>query len=397
MIDATSPFSAFISTVNALNKMRKGSQAEQQSADLTKVYPGLLQNKLLGGQLKNKTSQVNLNTLGARNQATLNSLNLGNAIKNIMMPYEGQLAQAKIDASNATNQYLPIKMQLGEQQLKLAPQKLALTKEQIKNSSKRLGPQYQENQTLKVLPTAQRSVYIAQNPNAIYSNQTSALNEANSANANGQPYPVATINPTKVSQFQNASEQEANNALTTTSTRRQVEGGQQLKALISDPSFMAGAQSYANYAGALGKGKEFFDKWTNSNQDQLTTAMSFKNNMIPILASRIKTVDGMGATDQQRDELHNLFLAAFNSPSSNPQRAMQSINKLTDYLGRVEDAVTTSGQKVFKVTPIGEQPTSGVKQQSSNKSNFSDKEIKEYAQQNGLSVAQVKQMIAARK
>lgn len=377
MYGAMNPFIAYAQTRNALNQLQQQKMASQADQDKLNALPS---------------------SLAATNQG----LSLDNILKQIQANYAPSLDQSKLAQSNAMLGFMPLKEALAREQLTLDPQKLALQQQQLQQSQSRFSnPQYIANNTLKALPTAQRSVLIAQQPSTIYGSIANAYKQAaagnpiaagNAAANNLAPtqaaFPAMTTTPDDIAQLKQASELAANRALTTASTNRQQEGGEQVKALINSDQFNNGAKAFAQYAGAIGKGKEYYDKWSNTNQNQLNDAMSFKQQMIPFLSNRIKTLDGMGSTDAQRQELQHAFSAAFTSPSSNPARAMASIKHLQDTINSVEDAVNTSANKVF--------PMNSGSGQSNSFGGFSMSDINAYAKQNGMSVAQVQQMIKER-
>lgn len=362
----TDPIQAYLATRNALNQLKTESLSNQAAQDKLNYLPQML---------------------AAKQQAQ----NLGNELQQIAVGFAPRLDQAKLNAAAQEAQLTPIKIALAKQQLALAPQKFQLAQQQLKQQQNRFGAPYQAAKVMEVLPKAERATFIGQQAAPVYGLVTNALNAANvSQQQPGSPAtPQIVSTPTDIAQLQSAAQQEANQALTTTATRRQMEGGEQVKSLVNSPQFNQGAKAFSQYAGALGKGKEFYDAWTNSNQAQYNDAMSFRNQMVPLLANRIKTLDGMGATDAQRQEMNHAFMAAFTSPSSDPKRALASINHLKDTINAVEDSVAKSGEKVFQTESYSAPSTNGV-------GGFSAEEIKAYAKQNGLSVAQVEQMIRER-
>jgi hypothetical protein len=149
-------------------------------------------------------------------------------------------------------------------------------------------------------------------------------------------------------QLKRAAELSANKKLTTTKTWNQLEGGIQILDMLKDPGFLAKAKSASTYAGALRKGPEFIARLSQENPKALMDYESFKSHDIPAVLNRFKGVEGMGSTDAQRQELHNMY-EAMSKASSNPEQFMIQLDLLTKTVERIEKSVRKSATPIFDV------------------------------------------------
>lgn len=165
--------------------------------------------------------------------------------------------------------------------------------------------------------------------------------------------------PEQVAQVQTASEMAANNKLTTAATRRQMEGAVQVQKIVNDPGVINQAENASMYAGARGRGKVALDALSQKNPAAYEDYKAFTKTTMVLLENRIKTLDQMGGTDKQREELHGLYNKAMDSLTSNPAEFMTQFNKLREGLSVVAEGVQKSATPVFntnrleKYAPVG--------------------------------------------
>ena len=180
----------------------------------------------------------------------------------------------------------------------------------------------------------------------------------------GQPPPMQSLpmNPNTASAFASqpdqverqrlANQMSANKALTTGKTQTQMEGAVQVKNILSDPALQSRAESAANYAGAAGKGKSAITALTQTNPKAYEDYLTFKNVDMVLLNNRIKMLDGMGATDAQRQELNGLYTKAMDSLTSNPAQFKTQFKQLQNSLANVAQSVQKSATPIFPVNRL---------------------------------------------
>ena len=139
----------------------------------------------------------------------------------------------------------------------------------------------------------------------------------------------------------------ANNALTTMATRRQYEGAQQVEQIFQDPEVKSLVMNASQYAGAAGKGKAAIAALSQKNPKAYEDYLTFSNVTMPLIQSRIKTLDQMGATDSQREILENMYKKTMDKFTSNPAQFMDQFNELSKMLNVIARAVSKSA------TPLG--------------------------------------------
>jgi hypothetical protein len=158
--------------------------------------------------------------------------------------------------------------------------------------------------------------------------------------------------PAQRQQLELASQMAANKYNTTSGTRNQLEGGVQVEGMFNDPTFQKQAQSAALYAGALGKGQSFADALSQQNPQAYEDYLSFKDQTMPLFLNRIKSLEKMGATDDQRVEMHSTYKKALDSLTSNPDQFIQQMNSLGSTIDTVAKQVQNSASPLFKVNRL---------------------------------------------
>lgn len=86
------------------------------------------------------------------------------------------------------------------------------------------------------------------------------------------------------------------------------------------------AQKSVYYAGIKGQlGAKQWDTWLNKNPDRLAAYNVFQNTFAVVATNAEKYIDGMGATDSQKEELRGVF-DSIESLKEDPQRALEELN-----------------------------------------------------------------------
>lgn len=357
----------------------------QYGLDLSQIPKGLMEGiqayympknmsaDLQRQQLANALAKVNLQYAPQLNAADL-------AYKQAQTPY----LQAQTGLVNQESQYYGPNIQseinqrnaqtaLTNTQNKYLPLDTLIKAMQSQNNQTRFGAAYQLSKSLATMPQAARDKWIADNQ-AAYADMLNTLgnktlaqqaNQGNDmlSNALAQYFPQLTpkpsqdINPNngsnqfsstpeQVANLSNISNIAANQSLTTAATRRQAEGARQVDALINDPALNQRAKNAFQYAGLQNMPKNVVDSLKRDSPQAYNDYLTFMNNDLPLLESRIKTLDQMGATDNQRKMLEDMFKKTMFAWRSDPQRAMQLFEGLKQSLSTVSQSVLASAQPV---------------------------------------------------
>lgn len=262
-----------------------------------------------------------------------------------------------------------------KQATQLAPLDALIKAQQAAQVGSRFGGAYQMARALQAMAPAARQIWIAQNQDHYnqmlvdLGNQTNNnfitpeivkryvpeldSQESRSA-ALGQALSprFSQQTPDNIRQSQLANQLSANNMLTTPATRRQYEGGIQVEGIFNDPIFQSQAQNAAVYAGATGKGKAALAALSQTNPKAYEDYIAFKRQTLPLIESRIKTLDQMGATDTQRKILENMFDKTADALTSNPQQFIVQLNQLGKTLNLVARSVQSSASPLIPMNRI---------------------------------------------
>lgn len=383
---------------------------DQANPFLTGVQRG---EQLVGGGLENQQralanalAKAQLPYAAPSAQAQLQAQQLANALKQNDLNYAPQMSQADLAYKQAQTPYLRAQTGLVDQQSKYYPFDELIKAQAANQSSSRFGQAYQLRQTLLAMPAPTRAAWIAENQDA-YNQMTADL-------ANGQGKQQSLITPAILEQyFPGASQQQpdstgnnlqqvlqqtgsspvpnyltrtgqsiqtqqpivkpgafaqptqelndltrkasimaANKDLTTAATRRQVEGAIQVEGIVNDPRIQQQVVNAAQYAGAAGKGQAALDALSQTNPQAYEDYRSLRYQTMPLLQNRIKTLDQMGGTDKQREELQGLYDKAMDSMTSNPEQFITQFNALTKTLDTIAKAAQTSANPIFDVNRL---------------------------------------------
>ncbi len=184
---------------------------------------------------------------------------------------------------------------------------------------------------------------------------TSPMGQPSMASPPENNAPRFSSTPADIEQQKLAAQMVANQKLTTTKTRNQMEGALQVSGIMADPGFKERAESAASYAGAAGKGKAALAALSQQNPKAYEDFKTFKNVDMVLLNNRIKMLDGMGATDAQRAELNGLYTKAMDSLTSNPREFKQQLDNLHKSLDNVAKSVERSASPLFNVDRLQSQ------------------------------------------
>lgn len=184
----------------------------------------------------------------------------------------------------------------------------------------------------------------------------------------------------------------ANKYLTTTKTQNQLEGAVQLEEMTNNPDFQEKARAAAQYAGALGKGQGAIDTLMNKNPKAYDDFRTFKDNYMVEYENRIKGLEAMGATDSQREELHNLYDAAVDALNSDPDRFIYKLNGLLRSISTVAKSVQKSANPlgIESTNRIGEFKPITLEKEGRQSSGPSQAQLEATAKKYGQTVEQVK-------
>jgi hypothetical protein len=337
------------------------------------------QAQLQGKQLANALDQNTLNYAPQMSQAELASKQ--------MMP---KVYQSQINEANARVPLIGAQTNLTQEQAKYYPLDTLIKAQQSNQSSSRFGQSYQLAKSLSEMAPAARATWIANNQDSYNEmladiangnkNQQSfltpqvmqqyfpgAMQQQPQQQANPQmqqapqqmpgaqmqqPGRFAMPTPAQNTQTQQASQLSANQYLTTAATRRQMEGAMQVENIVNDPRIQTQVVNGAQYAGAIGKGSQAIDALSRTNPKAYEDYISLKNQTMPLLENRIKTLDQMGATDSQREVLEGLFDKTSDALTSNPDQFVKQFNELTKTLDTVAQSVQKSATPIFDVNRL---------------------------------------------
>jgi hypothetical protein len=371
--------------------------------------------QLVGGALNNQATslanqlaKIQLPFAAPTAQAQLQGKQLANALDQNTLNYAPQMSQADL----AYKQAQPglIRAQTGEanaqtgligQQTKYYGMDELIKAQQANQSSSRFGPAYQLAKSLSSMPAATRATWIANNQDA-YNQMVTDIANGNNQNQSfltpqimqqyfpgamqqqpqqpqqqanpqmqqvpqqmqppaqpqmpgaqmQQPGRFAMPTPAQNAQTQQASQMSANQYLTTAATRRQMEGAMQVENIVNDPRIQTQVVNAAQYAGAVGKGSQAISALSQTNPKAYEDYLSLKNQTMPLLENRIKTLDQMGGTDKQREELQGLYNKTMDSLASNSSQFVGQFNELTKTLDTVAKSVQKSATPIFDVNRL---------------------------------------------
>lgn len=303
---------------------------------------------------------------------------LANALARLQLQFAPENMQTSMAYKQAQIPYLQAQTEKTKQATQLAPLDALIKAQQAAQVGSRFGGAYQMARALQAMAPAARQIWIAQNQDhynqmlvdlgnqsnnnlltpeilkhylpELNNNQNTSLDTVTLGKALSPRFSQQT--PDNIRQTQLANQLSANNALTTSATRRQYEGGIQVEGIFNDPNFQSQAQNAAVYAGATGKGKAALAALSQTNPQAYEDYIAFKRQTLPLIESRIKTLDQMGATDAQRKILENMLDKTADALTSNPQQFIMQLNQLGKTLNLVARSVQTAASPLTPMNRI---------------------------------------------
>lgn len=317
---------------------------------------------------------VNNRYLNDQNQQALQGQALANALTQLKLNLAPQTLQADLAYKQAQTPYLQANTERLKQETQFLPLDTLIKAQQSAQQGSRFGGAYQLSKALQTMSPAARQLWIAQHQ-AEYNQMLNDLGDKNSANnfitpnvlqtyfpqlsnsnnpqsGAGQRALFSTSTPEEIQKTQLANQISANNALTTAATRRQYEGALQIEGIFNDPSFQTQAQNAALYAGAAGKGKAALSAISQSNPKAYEDYLAFQYQTLPLIESRIKTLDQMGASNAQRQLLENMLGKTANALTSNPKQFIIQLNELGKTLNLVARSVQGSASPLVPMNRV---------------------------------------------
>ena len=317
---------------------------------------------------------INNRSLAQANQQALQGQALANALAQLKLNLAPQTLEADLAYKQAQVPYLQANTQKLNQETQLAPLASLIKVQQTNQSGSRFGGAYQLAKALSELSPPVRTAWIAEHQDAYNQMLSNLGNKDNptllTPNVVKQFLPVINGNMDNLSlshpsisprsfqaptdtlneQLKRLGQLQANQYLTTTATRRQAEGGQQLAMMINDPQFNEIVNSASIYAGAAGKGKAFLAQLSQSNPKAYEDYRALKQIYMPLVESAIKRLDQLGASNSQREMLKNMFDKTADEWSANPSQFILQFHNLTHAINLVEKSVNASATPAYNVS-----------------------------------------------
>lgn len=306
-------------------------------------------------------------------QENLQKQQLANALSHIQLQFAPETMQTSLAYKSTQIPYLQAQTEKIKQATQLAPLDALIKAQQAAQVGSRFGGAYQMARALQAMSPAARQLWVAQNQDQYNQMLVDLGNQTNSSfitpkvvkhylpeidqSQNAALGKALTPRFSKqtsgnIRQTQLANQLSANNALTTTATRRQYEGALQVENIFNAKDFQSQAKNAALYAGVLGKGKAASTALSQTNPKSYEDYLAFKYQTLPLIENRIKTLDQMGATDTQRQLLENMLGKTANALTSNPQQFIIQLNELGKTLNLVARSVQSSASPLTPMNRI---------------------------------------------
>lgn len=356
---------------NILDQAKMNKLKQEEQAMQNKYMPDYLQSR-------NDIGSNQAGLLGVDLQYAPEKARLANEMSGAKLKYQNIDNQFAPENFKSANEYKRAQAALATSQAKYAPLEMLMKAQQMMQTGSRFGGAYQMSRALQAMAPAARELWVSQNQEAYdqmlkeLGNQqgntslitpevlNKYLPEANiPAQQNNIAPPMApqqnrfqASTPQQIQQTQLANQISANNSVVTPATRRQLEGAIQVENIVNDPGFQQRAVDASEYAGALGKGKAGIQALSQQNPKAYENYLTFKNVDMVLLQNRIKTLDQMGATDEQRKELNGLYDKAMNSLTSNPKQFRTQFDNLQKALMNVAQSVQKSATPLAPVNRL---------------------------------------------
>ena len=181
----------------------------------------------------------------------------------------------------------------------------------------------------------------------LYDHISNAIKSGNfSSTAPGQ---FTAGNNDQINQMKLMAQFNANRKSTTAPMNNRADNAAALESLLLNnrDKFSRAIQSATKYSGLIGQGQKGLQKLGQQSPQALQDYYWVQNSFIPNVANGVKLMEKMGATDQQRDELHGL-VGQLNNWALNPKAAANSFNRNLETIQDVSDGVFNAAEPFTK-------------------------------------------------
>jgi hypothetical protein len=314
------------------------------------------------------------------------------------LPYLAPAAKAGVEQKQALTE-------LTEEQARFTPLKYALQAQQLSQVGQRFGPKYQYLAGMRGLPQGVKATYISGQPagtEAVMSalgkealqpapGQSSLVQQLMSnlypgmqqqaaqqrltgqvqqpqqqLQAQGQQLPpppqqlppqpgaqqpgIFDTTPQKIANIKTSAEMTANQqaAGTVLSNRAGAALGNEKWLQDNQKDYSRMINNTLNYAGLGGKLRLEADRKANRNMAAVRDYELFTGSFNTFVGNNIKLMDRMGATDQQKIEVSDLFQKGFSVLNSNPKLARQYFNATFEMIHNQAKAIMSAAQPIHK-------------------------------------------------
>jgi hypothetical protein len=331
---------------------------------------------------------------------------LANALSKIQLKYADPLTQAKLDNERLQPGLTQSQIDLYKQQAKFYPLAKLIEAQEASNKYNRFGQAYQLSRALQDMSKPAKDLWISQHQDEYNTMISDIANGINQHKDFLSPEVLKTFFPDinfqsesnlsqnqkfqpdkkeNIDQIRLANEMAANKQLTTAATARQMEGALQVEGILNDPELEKRVRNSAHYAGLLGKEKYYYDSLFDRDNPRLQDYRTLMHIDMPLLLNRIKTLDQMGATNKQREELYSLYNKTMNSWFASGDQFKNQFQRLKKSLDNVAKSVQKSASPIANVNRL---------ESTKNNLSYSNEDIEFTAKKYGLTPEQVRQKLA---
>lgn len=345
---------------------------------------------------------------------------LENALKSVALQYAPEMQAAELAYTEAQTPHMNAQTGLINQQSKFAPLQAAIDAQRAMNSQSRFGTAYQKTQALKAAGPDYAQKYIEERQDEYtdmldtlsnkeleeqynkqnspvgrmmeeyfpqgdlalsQQDQTNLLNSGIARQGNTEGMPIAQnlqrlpgglqspvgnpqtriqTTPEQREALVNSLRINQNRNQVTNKTRNQSEGGTQLMELLNSPDYQNNAISAARYAGIKGEALKSVDMLSTEGQKKIQDAEQFVKSNLFAMKGRIKALENLGSTDEQRKEMNEALSNLDKWYYTDPNLFIRGYNKLGKTLEAVEHSVekaanpNKANKKASEFVPIPE-------------------------------------------
>ena len=376
--------------------------------------------------------------LPKQQQQQLQQTQLANALAQLQLQNAPDVMKAQLAHEQALTPYVNAETSHLNQATQLEPINSIISAMNSSRANSRFGNAYQLNKMLSAMSPAARASWIAQNQDAYTQavndignqisnpqndNYSPMLQEAmkkvfgtlsptqNKSNFNtpltidqqginnlvnqGIAKPSFSNTPENTSQLQLAEQMAANQALTTPSSRRQAEASVNFDKFLADNQndYAQAMKSISPYAGLIGKGKLSFDTLKSQNPQAYQDYQWFTNAFVPQIENQITQLEGSSVQKSKQAEIKNTFESAVKSLNTDPQSAINYMNRTISLLDQISKQRVNTAQPIFKDTFNKAYGFKGIPKPYINQSNVTQENLEFTARKHGMTIDQVKQKL----